>query len=186
MSDRLFSEKCWSDETFLVLRRWLEYIILIFYAMKKFFLFLLVIPVVLVSCSDDDDFPIAEFDVNIVGGVQHDGYLYVKNGDKINVESITLDAKKSTKGAVIVRSNYYWDGIFSGPGYAPTFGREFLIVNQPVGIHTVAIETVVAAEGYSFGYYLMNLRVKVVADDFDMDGLTPDETSVVVIQKKNG
>lgn len=138
----------------------------------------MVLPLLAVSCDDDNDFPKAVFDIQTSGGVDDGDFIYVQNGDTINIQSISIVADKSTKGAMILRTNYYWDNLPAGPGFAPTFGREFVMVNQPLGNHILTIEMLVGAEGYSVGYYVMNVPVKVVGDDFDMDSITPSGNSL--------
>ena len=138
--------------------------------------FLLAAPAVMTSCSDDDDLvQNVKLEFKESGGVQHEGALYVQNGDTINIESISVVPTEGAPHALITAANYYWDGFNFGPAFAPTFGRGFVVVNQKVGKHTMAVETLIAAEGYSLTTYMSYFPVYVVEDT---SSIVPDSTDL--------
>ena len=49
--------------------------------MKKLLFLLIVLPFMLVSCDDDEEMPNVDFKVEISGGKNVDGIIYVLKGD---------------------------------------------------------------------------------------------------------
>ena len=78
--------------------------------MKRIFYLLFVLPLLLVSCKDDDDMPNVDFKVEISGGKFVNNTIYVVKGDTLKVEKIEIVShdKKVAMGEV----SYFWDGRF--------------------------------------------------------------------------
>lgn len=148
--------------------------------MKKHFrlhllLWALAMPFLFSSCSDEDDLPVAYFNFEERGGTQHGGALYIQNGDSICIDRISVVADKSIPTAMITACNYYWDGFFVGPAFAPDFARKFYVYNQRPGNHVLSVKMLVAAEGYSLATYVTNFPVIVTEDQSET---TPDGTDL--------
>lgn len=146
--------------------------------MKKYFrlhllLWALAMPFLFSSCSDKDDLPVAYFNFDETGGTQHGGALYVQNGDSICINRISVDAEKSTPTTMITACDYYWDGFFVGPAFAPDFARKFYVYNQKPGNHVLSVRMLIAAEGYSLATCVTSFPVIVTdkaPDSFPADG----------------
>lgn len=79
--------------------------------MKKIFYLLLVLPLIMVSCKDDDELPDVKFNVEISGGKNVNGVIYVVKGDTLTVEKVEI-ASHNSKGAAMGEVSYFWDGMF--------------------------------------------------------------------------
>lgn len=132
----------------------------------------LALPFILASCNDDNTVPDVQFKFSERGGIQHNGSLYVENGDSICIDRISIIPGPSTPKAIISACDYYWDGFYVGPAFAPDFGRKFYVYNQPEGKHSLSVKTLIAAEGYSLTTYVTSFPVIVTAstDTINTDG----------------
>ena len=68
-------------------------------------------PFFLVSCDDDNELPDVKFKVDISGGKNINGVIYVVKGDTLTVENVSI-ASHNTKGAAMGEVSYFWDGHF--------------------------------------------------------------------------
>ena len=69
--------------------------------MKKILFLVLVLPLLVVSCNDDEnDLPNIDFEVSITGGINIDGVLYVIKGDTLSIDSVDV-IYLDNKGAAI-------------------------------------------------------------------------------------
>ena len=155
--------------------------------MKKYFrlnllLWALAMPYLFTSCSDTDDLPEAYFNFDEKGGVQHGGVLYIENGDSICINRISVIADKSTPTSMITACDFYWDGYFVGPAFAPDFARKFYVYNQSLGRHILSVRMLVAAEGYSLATYVTNFPVIVVNDISEFESLDNDGTDLFSVR----
>ncbi len=78
--------------------------------MKKLIYLLLVLPLIMASCKDDED-PNVDFKVEISGGKNVDGTIYVLKGDTLTINDIFVesnDDRNVAMGAV----SFFWDGQF--------------------------------------------------------------------------
>ena len=78
--------------------------------MKKIFYLLLILPLMMVSCKDDE-MPNVKFNVEFSGGKNVNGVIYVVKGDTLNVENVEI-ASHDSKGAAMGAVSYFWDGLF--------------------------------------------------------------------------
>ena len=79
--------------------------------MKKIFYLLLVLPLMMVLCNVDDEMPNVNFNVEISGGKNVNGIIYVVKGDTLTVENVEI-ASHDSKGAAMGEVSYFWDGKF--------------------------------------------------------------------------
>ncbi len=86
--------------------------------MKRIFYLLLLLPLLMVSCKDDDDMPNLDFTVDITGGKNINGVIYVVKGDTLKIEKVDV-ASKDGKGAAVGAVSYFWDYhfLFTNPIY---------------------------------------------------------------------
>lgn len=79
--------------------------------MKRLFYLLFILPLILVSCDDDNELPDVKFNVEISGGKNVNGIIYVVKGDTLTVEKVEI-LSHNTKGAAMGEVSYFWDGLF--------------------------------------------------------------------------
>ncbi|MCM1005135.1 MAG: hypothetical protein NC402_02435 [Prevotella sp.] len=156
--------------------------------MKKHFhlnllIWALAMPFLFTACNDEDNYPNVYFNFDERGGVQHDGALYIQNGDSICMDRINVAVDKSTPTSLITACGYYWDGNFVGPGFAPDFGRKFFVYNQPLGRHVLSVKMQVAAEGYSLATYITNFPVIIVPESADINSINTDGTDLFSLRQ---
>lgn len=123
----------------------------------------LALPFIFAACNDDNTVPDVHFKFDEEGGIQHDGALYVENGDSICINRISIISGESSVKAVISACDYYWDGFYVGPAFAPAFARKFYVYNQPEGKHSLSIKMLIAAEGFSLTTYVTSFPVIVTS-----------------------
>ena len=77
--------------------------------MKRLYLFLLaLLPVIgLTSCSSEDDLPQVDIQVTYSGATDIYEVLYVVQGNKLNIDAITVTPLDGTKRATIGATAYY-------------------------------------------------------------------------------
>lgn len=139
--------------------------------MKKFiYLLLLLVPAfALVSCSDDDDVPNVTFDITFENAVEHDGNIYVVQGDIAEVQSITVTNNEAGKAAFITDAIFYWDGYYLGSSFQSPFTFKFGTTEQtPVGRHTLDITCALFAVDKSPSTAVVRYPVIIVASAEDI------------------
>lgn len=135
----------------------------------------LALPFIIASCNDDNSVPNVQFNFSERGGIQHNGALYVENGDSICIDKISIIPGSDVPKAIISACDYYWDGFYVGPAFAPNFGRKFLVYNQREGKHAMSVRMLIAAEGYSLTTYVTSFPVIVTNS---IDSITADGTDL--------
>lgn len=135
--------------------------------MKKFLFILLALPVMLVSCNGDDDFPKIDFSVDMSGGKVLNNVIYVVSGDTLQVDSVNVKSREN-KDVMIGGVTYFWD-------YAPVFTSNvvpfasiFPTGNMPLGNHLLQLDCAVYAVDYAPISALMKFKVKVVESAEDI------------------
>lgn len=117
--------------------------------MKKLFYLLFALPLLLLSCSDDNNLP--EFDVRVTfseGTHVENGVITVPQGEQFTIESIVpvnSNAKDIAFGAVTYQLDYGLNYTAVLAPYAMTFDTS----NFPVGRHLLRIFFPVYAVDYS-------------------------------------
>lgn len=103
--------------------------------MKRIIYFLLILPLIIVSCSDDDEMPDVKFNVEISGGQNIDGVIYVVKGDTLTIEKVEI-ASHNSKGAAMGEVSYFWDGQFllrnPFPPYKINIPTNKMIINNHI------------------------------------------------------
>lgn len=140
--------------------------------MKRLFLFLFALPLLLLaSCSDDDKaFPDFKVKIDITGQseVTDDGVIVVPAGSMFSVDAISLmssDAKEITIGG----ASYYWNYSFKDSNIISPYGMSFITEGLPEGDYMLQIYMSVFAVGYSPAEALLSYHVRIVAPAGDTD-----------------
>lgn len=127
---------------------------------------LLAIPLLgLVACHDDNDLPDVDFNFTIENATRVDGYLYIVQGETMDITSIEVVNKDSDKPAIITAANFYWDYYYIGSAIEPPFAFSVETSTEtPLGDHILQVESPLYAEGKTAATSVVTFRVKVVAD----------------------
>ena len=157
--------KCGYKENFVIMKKSVLY----------FAVMMLILPLAMISCNDDDDYPVVKVSIDIDGGVQSNGNLYIRQDDEFKIKDVSIVRDASTPGAMIAHVNYYWDQFLVGQVYRPPFPMTFNIGVQRLGLHYLTVQSMVLAEGYSVVYCNVTIPVIVVPHDFDYGELDPDD-----------
>lgn len=103
--------------------------------MKRVIYFLLILPLIIVSCNDDDEMPDVKFNVEISGGQNINGVIYVVKGDTLTIEKVEI-ASHNSKGAAMGEVSYFWDGQFllrnPFPPYKINIATDKMILNNHI------------------------------------------------------
>ena len=115
------------------------------------------------SCENEIDIvmPHAEF--------QYDGFLYVANGESLNIKEFDINRAKSSKGIYIEEVKYYFDGKQIATSNSYPFSMDYPIQNQTIGEHTLKIVSKVKGEGYTDTEFTVTLPVHVLENPFVLD-----------------
>lgn len=130
--------------------------------MKKLLYLLLALPLMLVSCSNDDDYPEVRVGVDYTGATTVDGTLYVVRGDTLNIDSVYVTPIDASKPAVISSVTYVLNGV--SLGIAPTSPYSLSILTEPLkaGKYDLRLQMGVFQNGKTPGIAYVTLPVAVV------------------------
>lgn len=131
--------------------------------MKKLLYLLFALPLFFVSCSDDDDLPNFQLQIDMTGQTEitDNGVIVVPQGTPFTVESIKA-VNPSVKDLTIGGATYYWDYVFQGSTLIAPFGMEFNTENLPLGSHLLQIYMPVFAVNYSPAEAVASYTIKIV------------------------
>lgn len=87
--------------------------------MKKIFYLLLILPLMMMSCKEDE-MPNVKFNVEFSGGVKVNGTIYVVKGDTLSVENVEI-ASHGDKNAAMGEVSYFLDGLFLITKFFPPY-----------------------------------------------------------------
>ncbi|MDE6157464.1 MAG: hypothetical protein K2F78_04880 [Muribaculaceae bacterium] len=139
--------------------------------MKKIIsLMLLTLPLLgLVACHDENDLPDVDFNFTIENATRADGYLYIVQGETMEISSIEIVNKDSGKPAIITAANFYWDYYYIGSAIEPPYAFSIeTSEDTPLGDHVLQVESPLYAEGKTAATSVVTFRVRVVADASDI------------------
>ena len=128
--------------------------------MKKLIYFLLVLPLMLVSCKDDNDMPNVDFKVDISGGKYVKGKIYVVKGDTLTIESVEIVShdRNAAMGAV----SYFWDGQFLFKNPVPPYKINIATDKMALSEHLLQFNCPVYVEDYPILTAFFDYNVKLV------------------------
>lgn len=145
--------------------------------MKKLLFLLLALPLLMVSCDDDDNFPKVQLKIDGSGGVTHEGYIYLLQGDTLSIDSIGIVSAESTSGVKITGANYYLDYRPVWSTVVAPFGYKLETGTLATGSHILEIQCPVLAVGYSPAVAFVSYQLRIVDSEDDMPS-SSDSTSV--------
>lgn len=136
--------------------------------MKKLLFLLLALPLMLVSCHDDNDYPNVRVGVDYSGATNSQGTLYLVQGDTLNVDSVFVTPVDPTKPAVISSVTYVLNG--TPLGVAPTSPYSLSILTAPLqpGKYTLRLQMGVFQNGKTPGIAYVYLPFEVVESSADI------------------
>lgn len=143
--------------------------------MKKFIYLLLALPLfALTACSDDDDLPDVNINVDYTGATMSDGAIYVVQGEPFAITSITATAVRPGKNAAVTNVTYGLDGWVVGTSVNSPFPAEFDTSTLEVGKHILSLSMIIAEEGCEIatGYFATTMYVVASSDELP----TPSES----------
>ena len=136
--------------------------------MKKVLFILMALPLFLVACDDDDDFPNVNIGIETSGCKIVDNVLYVVQGDTLSIDSITVQPVNSKDKVAIAAVNYYWDRMYLGLTKIPPFQISFATDKAMVGRHLLQMRCSLLAVDYSPAIALLSYRVVIVNDESEI------------------
>ena len=137
----------------------------------------------LASCSNDgDDLPKVDFTLNVSGGANVDGVLYVVQGTDLVIDGIDVVSEEPGSDAIITAATYYFDTYRLGTSALPPYGITIPISQEAkLGRHNLAIECPVYAEGKSPAIANLYYIVEVVASEDDMPQVPAGRSTSVAV-----
>lgn len=151
--------------------------------MKKFLrlfaIFLLPATLLLSSCSDENDLPQVNINVNLDGVTEEDGVLYVVQGEPFKVISLTVTSLNGNNSA-LTNVGYYWDGFLSAVTNISPFACEFDTAGLAPGNHSFQIKMTVLQVDKSVGISWVGYHVKVVEKAEDIPSGSTHTGSIVL------
>ncbi|MDE6153961.1 MAG: hypothetical protein K2G21_07450 [Muribaculaceae bacterium] len=135
--------------------------------MKKLFYLFLALPLLFVSCDDDNDLPNVEIYATFEGGTQVDDVYYVVQGQELQVTEVTLvnhDEKEASLGGV----RYFWDYMPIGTTILKPYAINIPTEEMPVGNHLLQAEMPIYAVGYSICTGYIAKKITIVAEEEDI------------------
>lgn len=100
---------------------------------------------------------------------QYEGFLFVGNGESLNIKKFDIDREQSSDGIYIDQVTYYFDGKQIATSNSYPFSLDYLIQNQSIGKHTLEIVSLVKGEGYTDTKFTVTLSVYVLEEPFVLD-----------------
>ena len=152
--------------------------------MKKLFYLLFALPLLLISCDDDNKLPDIQMNVEILGATKSDGVLYIVQGETLTIDKITVSSTSATKGIALGGATYYWDYYPVATTNTVPYTMSIETGNAPVGNHLLQIECPVFAVDYSAAVAVLTYKVKIVesADEIPSPDAPAPETPEVKAQ----
>ena len=151
--------------------------------MRKLFHLLtlaLLLPVVFISCNDDDDLPDVKIKVDFSGATLYRDTLFVVQGDTMNISSITVENQESGKSAALGGATYFWDYICLGNNPFEPYNFTIAISDQtPIGYHLLQIVCPVYAEDKSVAEAVIAYPVHVLTPT---DSIPTGTTNAVTVR----
>lgn len=133
------------------------------FIMKRLLYLLFALPLFLASCSDDDDLPSFQLQVDMKGQTEitDKGVIVVPQGTPFTIESIQA-VNPSVKDLTIGGATYYWDYVFQGSTLVAPFGMKFNTENLPLGSHLLQIYMPIFAVNYSPAEAVASYTIRIV------------------------
>lgn len=140
--------------------------------MKKFLytLLLLAAPVLMASCSNDDELPQVDMSIDYSGATETEGVLYIVSGDKLSIDAINVTPLKGYGKATIGATAYYWNYQYIGTSIEEPFGIAIDTEDMPVGDYVLQINSTVYQVDRSVGMAYFTIPVKIVDQPDDVPG----------------
>ncbi len=142
--------------------------------MKRLLYLLFALPLFFVACSDDDDLPSFQLQIDMKGQTEitDKGVVVVPQGTPFTIESIKA-VNPSVKDLALGGATYYWDYVFQGSNIVSPFGMVFETENLPLGSHLLQIYIPVLAVNYSPAEAVVSYTIKIV-EPLEEGEPTPD------------
>lgn len=137
--------------------------------MKRFFYLLFALPLLMVSCSDDNEIPNVDVYADFSGGTKVDDVIYVVQGETFTIESINI-VNNDKQSALIGGATYYWDYMRVGATIISPYTFSFDTANLPVGNHLLQVEISIYAVDYAPCIGYMSYKIKIVPSATDIPG----------------
>lgn len=129
--------------------------------MKRLLFLLLALPLLMTSCKDDDDMPNVDFNVDITGGVNVGGVIYVVKGDTLKINSVEI-VSHDDKNAAIGAVSYFWDGNFLLTNPIPPYGIKITTGQMAINKHHLHFNCPVYVVDYPILTAYFDYQVRLV------------------------
>lgn len=138
--------------------------------MKKLFLFLFALPMLLMatSCNSDDDLPDVNISYAYSNAQEVDDVLYIVQGDTLKIDSVAITPVNGTKQAQILSVIYRFDGYILKNTPVPPFKCKFPTANLETGTYVIGLECPIVQVGKTPATAYIRTILKVVASQNDI------------------
>jgi hypothetical protein len=148
--------------------------------MKRLYYLLLALPLLcFVACDSDDDLPEVTFNMQMSGGLDYDGEIYIVQGDTLRVEALTV-TPTNAQNTVLGATTYFWNGYPVLTTVVAPYKCEFYTAGCVPGAYALQARTNVYQVDKTIAVAWLSYRVNIVAteDDLPDDGTQTDMVTV--------
>ena len=136
--------------------------------MKKLIYLLMALPLLFVSCDDDDDLPKVKIGIETSGCKIVDGTIYVVQGDTLGIDSISITPIDPKNKVALASVNYFWDRMYVETTNIPPFAFAITTGNLMTGRHLLQMRGSVLAVNYAPAIAYIDYTVMVVESAEDI------------------
>lgn len=147
--------------------------------MKNLLYALAALPLLLLgSCSDDNDLPDVNINVDMTGLYESQGDLYLVSGDNVTINSISVTSLNG-KPATLGRVDMFWNDVLQSSSIVEPYSITFNTENLRPGISLLTLQMGVYQEDKTASWAVLQYDIHVVLSQSE---LPPDAKPIGPIE----